>query len=281
MQATWRSEKKNKIFMMQKQNKVIFTLFIGIAALLGACLPDNGGPQVSAHRGAAYLAPENTLAALDSCVKYGIDYMECDVCISKDSVFYLLHDSTLDRTTNGAGDIGEWLSEDIDTLDAGAWFGEEFRGQRVPRFADVLRRAKQHNLGITVDYRSGDFKTLLELVRSEGMLERCMFTFWDEEDAKAFRALAPEVNGLQAYVKSADELDEVVAKLKPNIAVIRIEALTREFVVECRRRNLQVLVLSLGLDEVEEKMQKAVKLGADVVATDRAEVFVKKFRRPK
>lgn len=267
--------------MVRKQSKVIITLFAGMAVLLGACLADNGGPQVSAHRGAAYLAPENTLAALDSCVKYGIDYMECDVCISKDSVFYLLHDSTLDRTTNGAGDIGEWLSQDIDTLDAGAWFGEAFRGQRVPRFSDVLRRAKQHNLGITIDYRSGDFKKLLELIRSEGMLERCMFTFWNDEDTEAFRALAPEVNGLQAYVKSADELDDVVAKFRPNVAVIRIEALTREFVVECRRRNLQVLVLSLGLDDAEEKMEKAVRLGADVVATDRAELFVKKFRKSK
>lgn len=267
--------------MIRKQNKVILTLLAGMAVLLGACLPDNGGPRVSAHRGAAYLAPENTLAALDSCIKYGIDYMECDVCISKDSVFYVLHDSTLDRTTNGTGNIGDWLSQDIDTLDAGAWFGKEFRGQRVPRFADVLRRAKQYNLGITVDYRSGDFKKLLELVRSEGMPERCMFTFWNVEDAKAFRALAPEVTGLQAYVKSVDELDEVIAKFRPDIAVIRIEALTREFVVECRRRNLQVLVLSLGMDDVEEKMRKAVKLGADMVATDRAEVFVKKFRKSK
>lgn len=268
--------------MIRKQNKVILTLLLaGMAALFGACLPDNGGPQVSAHRGAAYLAPENTLAALDSCIKYGIDYMECDVCISKDSVFYLLHDSTLDRTTNGTGDIGDWLSQDIDTLDAGAWFGEEFSGQRVPRLEDVLRRAKQHNLGITVDYRSGDFEKLLELVRSEGMLERCMFTFWDDEDTKAFRALAPEVTGLQAYVKSVDELDDVVTKFRPDVAVIRIESLTREFIVECRRRNLQVLVLSLGMDDVEEKMQKAVSLGVDVVATDRAEVFVKKFRKSK
>lgn len=265
--------------MVQKQNKVIITLFLCIAALLAACKPQSGGPKVSAHRGAAYIAPENTLAALDSCIKYGIDYMECDVCISKDSVFYLLHDSTLDRTTNGTGVIGEWRSQDIDTLDAGSWFGEEFKGVRVPRFSEVLRRAKQHNLGITVDYRTGDFNKLLELIRAEGMLERCMFTFWNEEDTKAFRALAPEVNTLQAYVKNEEELDEVVAKIKPDVAVVRIDSLTRGLVVECRRRNLQVLALALGTDGVEAKMRKAIELGADVVATDRAELFVKKFRK--
>lgn len=67
-------------------------------------------PELSGHRGADCIAPENTLASADSCIKYKIDFMECDICISKDSVFYLLHDSTLDRTTNGTGLIREWLS---------------------------------------------------------------------------------------------------------------------------------------------------------------------------
>lgn len=74
----------------------------------------------SAHRGAATIAPENTMASVDSCIKYGVGNIECDVCISKDSVFYVLHDSTLDRTTNGTGAISQWLSTDIDTLDAGS-----------------------------------------------------------------------------------------------------------------------------------------------------------------
>ena len=54
-------------------------------------------PLTSAHRGAATIAPENTMASVDSCIKYGVGNIECDVCISKDSVFYVLHDSTLDR----------------------------------------------------------------------------------------------------------------------------------------------------------------------------------------
>ena len=66
-------------------------------------------PLTSAHRGAATIAPENTMASVDSCIKYGVGNIECDVCISKDSVFYVLHDSTLDRTTNGTGAISQWL----------------------------------------------------------------------------------------------------------------------------------------------------------------------------
>ena len=118
-------------------------------------------PLTSAHRGAATIAPENTMASVDSCIKYGVGNIECDVCISKDSVFYVLHDSTLDRTTNGTGAISQWLSADIDTLDAGSWFAPRFAGQRVLRLTDLLRKAKEHGLRITIDYRNGGLHQLL------------------------------------------------------------------------------------------------------------------------
>lgn len=124
-------------------------------------------PTTSAHRGAATIAPENTMASVDSCIKYGVGNIECDVCISKDSVFYVLHDSTLDRTTNGTGAISQWLSADIDTLDAGSWFAPRFAGQRVLRLTDLLRKAKEHGLRITIDYRNGGLHQLLNLIKDE------------------------------------------------------------------------------------------------------------------
>ena len=131
---TW----KDIIKVKNKFSKIFsIAVYTSFALSVGACKSDPVRlPELSGHRGADCIAPENTLASADSCIKYKIDFMECDVCISKDSVFYLLHDSTLDRTTNGTGPISGWLSADIDTLDAGSWFGEEFTGQRVPRFGE-------------------------------------------------------------------------------------------------------------------------------------------------
>ncbi len=261
--------------------RVIFLGFITGLLCLTACGEASPGKQlkVSGHRGASGIAPENTLASLDSCIKYGIDYMECDVRISKDSVFYLLHDSTLDRTTNGTGLLREWLSKDIDTLDAGSWFGEEFKGMRVPRLADVLRKAKRNNVNITIDYRSGEWCKMMSLIRAEGMEDRCAFTFWDENDVKAFRAFAPEVKTLQAYIKNKAELDEVVNRLKPNIAVIRMDSLTRELVKACHQHKLEVLALSLGKENAESDARKAIEMGADILAIDCPEKIVKKFRK--
>ena len=234
-------------------------------------------PEVSGHRGANCIAPENTLASADSCIKYGIQWMECDVCISKDSVFYLLHDWTLDRTTNGSGEIAEWMSADIDTLDAGSWFGPAWAGQRVPRFADLLRKAHDSGLGLTVDFRSGSLTELLALIKSEDMLERCNFTFSDEELAAEFRALAPEVKTLQAYIRTPEDFDRVVEKLAPDIAVFWIDNLDADMVRRCRDKGISVLALVLGLDDKTELNRKAVELGVDVVATDRPEAFIKEY----
>ena len=246
---------------------------------------ENGGtntermlPEVSGHRGANAIAPENTLASLDSCIKYGVDWMECDVCISSDSVFYILHDWSLDRTTDGEGLIAERPSSYIDSLDAGSWFGEAWRGERVPRFEEILRKAYSGNVGITIDYRSGDLGKLLALIRAEGMSERCCFTFSDEDTAVEFRRLAPEVKTLQAYVRDADDLDRVAAKLSPDIAVVWMDTLDESMVRRCRERGMKVLGLALGLDDKTELNEKAIALGVDVIATDRPEEFIKKYR---
>lgn len=256
-------------------------ILLATTLLCAGCIKQHAAPykvpMTSGHRGANAIAPENTMASADSCIKYDIDYMECDVCISKDSVFYLLHDSTLDRTTNGTGNIGHWMSADIDTLDAGSWFGAEWKGQHVLRLADLLHKAKENGLKLTIDYRNGDISKLLDLIRSEGMLSNCNFTFYNEETTKYFRQLAPEVKTLQAYVKNEKDLERVIKEIAPNVAVIRIDSLTPELVNKCHQNNLQVLALSLGLEDKTIENQKAVDLGVDAIATDRPEEFIMKY----
>lgn len=261
--------------------KKIFFAFFPLILLGIGCSQHSARPTklpiISGHRGANAIAPENTMASVDSCIKYGIGNIECDVCISKDSVFYILHDSTLDRTTNGTGNIGLWMSADIDTLDAGSWFGPEFKGQRVMRLSDLLQKAKKHNTKVTIDYRNGDMNKILDMIKTEGMMDNCNFTFSNEQDVKHFRAIAPEVKTLQAYIRSSNDLERVVRELRPNIAVVQIDLLTPEFIKKCRDYNLQVAALILGLEDKTVQNQKAIDLGVDIIATDRPEVLALKY----
>lgn len=101
-------------------------------------------PRIFAHRGGGSLAPENTLAAIRLGQSLGYAAHELDVKLSKDAIAMLLHDPTLERTTSGKGRAGDYTWEELVKLDAGGWHSAEFRGERLPTFAQAaaLLRSK-------------------------------------------------------------------------------------------------------------------------------------------
>src|SRR6058998_1547870 len=98
--------------------------------------------MVIAHRGASSYAPENTFAAFDLAIRMGVHHIELDVEATSDGHIVVIHDDTVDRTTDGSGPVTEHTLEALQTLDAGSWFGAEFAGARIPRFDEVLSRYK-------------------------------------------------------------------------------------------------------------------------------------------
>jgi glycerophosphoryl diester phosphodiesterase len=99
-------------------------------------------PLCIGHRGASALAPENTLAAFETAIGDGADGLEFDVRLTRDGVPIVLHDAALDRTTSGRGAVAALDLASIRRLDAGAWFGARFRGERVPTLAETLDLAR-------------------------------------------------------------------------------------------------------------------------------------------
>ena len=89
-------------------------------------------PLWIAHRGAGALAPENTLAAFRVGAQHGYRAFECDVKLSADGLLFLLHDATLERTTNGTGTAGDKPWSKLSRLDAGSWHGRSFAGEPMP-----------------------------------------------------------------------------------------------------------------------------------------------------
>lgn len=107
-------------------------------------------PAIIAHRGASAIAPENTLAAFERAVALGADAVELDVKLSKDGVPIIIHDSTLDRTTDGKGNVSGFTLADLKSLDAGAKKSAQFAGERVPTLAEVFE-AVAHKIWVNVE----------------------------------------------------------------------------------------------------------------------------------
>jgi hypothetical protein len=97
--------------------------------------------RIGGHRGAPDVAPENTFSSFEAAVAAGADYVEMDVQRSADGTLIIIHDGTLERTTNGKGAIAQTQLTDMLRLDAGSWFGEGFASQRMPTFEEFMSLA--------------------------------------------------------------------------------------------------------------------------------------------
>lgn len=106
-----------------------------------------------AHRGASGYAPENTIAAFDKAVEMKSDYIEIDVQRTKDGELVVIHDTTVDRTTDGTGYVKNLTFEQIRKLDAGSWKGEQFTGERIPTFDEILDRYRGRT-GILIELKN-------------------------------------------------------------------------------------------------------------------------------
>jgi len=99
-------------------------------------------PWVVAHRGYRGKFPENTLAAFEAAIDVEADMIELDVCLTSDRVPVVIHDETLDRTTDGKGLVSEHSLSDLKKLDAGSWFSAEFRNENIPTLEELLQKIR-------------------------------------------------------------------------------------------------------------------------------------------
>ena len=110
-------------------------------------------PPVIAHRGNCAEAPENTLASLMLARAQNAPWVECDVKITSDGVPILMHDDTLDRTTDGHGKVADAMWAEVKTLDAGGWFNPRFRGERVPHLTEALRLVLDSGMRLNLELK--------------------------------------------------------------------------------------------------------------------------------
>ena len=110
-------------------------------------------PPVIGHRGAASHAPENTLAGIRKAAALGVRMIEFDAKLTADGVPILMHDDALDRTTSGSGPVRQTALAVIRTLDAGAWFGQDFAGEPVPTLAEALELSLALGLAVNLEIK--------------------------------------------------------------------------------------------------------------------------------
>ena len=153
---------------------------------------------VIAHRGASSRAPENTMAAFRQAHSDRADAIELDVVKTKDGKFVVMHDDTVDRTTNGKGAISDLTLDEIQSLDAGSWFGSKFAGERAPELGEVLDWAKgKTHVVIEVKTKTAAQSSgaeLVELIRDKEVGDQVTVMSFDRKFVERVEAHAPDLD---------------------------------------------------------------------------------------
>ncbi len=217
---------------------------------------------VIAHRGASSYAPENTLAAFDLALQMGVHHIELDLHSTRDGHIVVLHDETVDRTTDGSGPVSSFTLAALRQLDAGSWFGAPFAGQRIPTFDEVLERYRGRlHVHAEIKGRSPSVSHLTaDRIHARGMKEQVTITSFESVRLEEIRACAPE---LPTGWLVEEVTDATIARARAlGLAQIcpRADTVTQELV---RRLHAEGLVARAWGVASEELMQQVVEAGAD------------------
>ena len=222
-----------------------------------------------AHRGFNTRAPENTYAAGQMCIDTGVEYVEIDVRRTKDGVHVVLHDSTVDRTTDGSGAIRDMTWAQVKKLDAGSWYGEEFKGQRIPRVDEYLAWAKGR-IKVYLDVKDADVEHLLKLVDNAGMREQVFAWSGSRSTMSQMRQLASWLP-IKVNVKTADE----VRKAKSWGAAIveyRADVEDMDALIEACE-STGIIPMAYITNDNREDFEIVIRHGAKLVNLNHPDVF--------
>ena len=169
-------------------------------------LLDASETLVFAHRGASACAPQNTLAAFELAAQQGAHGIELDVHLTRDGQLAVIHDATVDASTDGRGAVAQMSLAQLKELDAGAWFSPEFAGERIPTLDEVFA-AVGHSMLVNVEIKSGApgiEHGVAACIRGSQMEARTLVSSFD---AGVLRRLRPLVNAPLGFLCMADEPD--------------------------------------------------------------------------
>jgi len=235
------------------------------------------GCAVIAHRGASGTCPENTLAAFRRAVELGADMIELDVQLARDGAVVVIHDWTVDRTTDGTGAVGDRTLAELRALDAGRWFAPAFAGERVPTLEEVLRAVPVPiNVELKPRGEDGLESRALAVVRGAHALDRVVFSSFDRGILERLHGLAPDA--ALALLWECDPISDALAwagRVGARALHLRKDAASSESLTEAASARLPVRVWTVN---ERSEFDRLGGLGVDAVFTDFPERFLQLAR---
>ena len=235
--------------------------------------------QISAHRGNASSAPENTLAAFKNALQAGAHFIEVDVRTTNDGVLMIMHDANLERTTNGKGAFKLYDAAYLKSLSAGKGFTGVFENEKMPTLEETCQlisewnASRQHKTYLYIDAKDVEPQPLVAILKKYGLDENAVY--YGSDDFLWRLTSVFEGAKLLPALKNKSDIMEKFTKLKPYAFDASWLSLTKEMVDEIHRLGVKVFTDLLGPLDTESNYIKAREMGVDLIQTDRILVVQK------
>lgn len=250
---------------------LILILFVGVHLFFRT--KTSNRPIVIAHRGAGKLAPENTMASIHAAIDHRVGYVEVDIQRSKDNVLCLLHDDSVDRTTNGKGLVRQLLWDEVCQLDAGSHFSAVCANERIPTLEQALAAVKEQDVKLALELKSPAHYPNLEsevhaAIQRHQMGQQVAIISFDYESLRQIHALAPEIPlaAISWYPGQTPQFAKIVDLFFVSVL------LDPTLLYRMRRRGHSVWVWTVNNQLI---MRLLMFLGVDGITTDRPDLFNK------
>ena len=235
--------------------------------------------QISAHRGNASSAPENTLAAFKNALQAGAHCIEVDVRTTNDGVLMIMHDANLERTTNGKGAFKLYDAAYLKTLSAGKGFTSVFENEKIPTLEETCQlisdwnTSRQHKTYLYIDAKDVEPQPLVAILKKYGLDENAVY--YGSDDFLWRLTSVFEGAKLLPALKNKTDIMAKFNKLNPYAFDASWLSLTKEMVDEIHRLGVKVFTDLLGPLDTEINYIKAREMGVDLIQTDRIMVVQK------
>ena len=227
-------------------------------------------PLLIGHRGYPALCPENTLASFEGAMQAGCDMIELDVTLTRDRKVVVIHDDTLDRTTNGKGPVSGHALEEVKALDAGSWFDARFAEERVPELSEVIKLTAGRCM-LNIEIKESAFEAIypvdaiehqvVKLVKTSGAMDRVIISSFDKRILE--RIAAMDAPPAVAYISDhgADKsVLEMLLKMRSFSWHPRFTVLTRDQVDMLHAVGIKIFPWTIN---TRTEAEKVLALGVD------------------
>jgi glycerophosphoryl diester phosphodiesterase len=235
-------------------------------------------PRVVAHRGGGALAPENTLDGIRKAAEMGFGGVEFDVMLSSDKIPLLIHDETLDRTTNGQGTVADTPYSTLASLDAGSWFSSEYRGARLPSLEQAAKLCVELGLWANVEIKPAmgfereTASAAASLVRSlwHGTSPAPLLSSFRRSSLEVARTIAPNID--RGYLTDRIEpgWNETARGLDCVSVHCNFKYLSEALAAEIRAAGYWLLCYTVNELETARRL---FSWGVDAIFTDRLDLI--------